>query len=337
LRARGREREAERLERFAFRARLRLDEPKATRRMREFALRVGDAPRLAVCLERALEGAISLAGADFGNVQIRDRVSGELRVVCQSGFNSEFLEYFAVVDDEGSACGRAAKRRAQTVIVDVDDDPQFACHREIAAAARFRAVQSTPLIDPTGHLLGVLSTHFRRPQRPRERDLQIMQWYSELVGAAVAACDPCLSDVSPAESPASGPATTGENGLGRVSVRYCYAEDARRHAHNARQAGAESIRLHEDAIRAHEQVAVLHDHAVELYRQLAENTRRRGNGSDSGRSESLAARHRRRAQAARGRAQDARRAALLHEELQRRHDRSATNGTAPTGAVAITS
>jgi hypothetical protein len=33
------------------------------------------------------------------------------------------------------------------------------------------AVQSTPLVDYAGHLIGMVSTHFRRPHRPSDRDL----------------------------------------------------------------------------------------------------------------------------------------------------------------------
>jgi GAF domain-containing protein len=136
--------------------------------------------------ERALEGAMAVAGGDFGNVQIRAATNGKLRIAAEYGFSSEFLEYFAVVEDDTSACGRAASRRSQVVIVDVNEDPAFAPHREIAAASRFRAVQSTPLVDPAGRLRGVISTHFRRSQRPSRRDLLLMQWYAEHVGAALA-------------------------------------------------------------------------------------------------------------------------------------------------------
>jgi hypothetical protein len=58
-------------------------------------------------------------------------------------------------------------------------------HREIAAAAGFRAVQSTPLVDYAGHLIGMVSTHFQRPQRPSDRDLRIMELYADFAGEAL--------------------------------------------------------------------------------------------------------------------------------------------------------
>jgi GAF domain-containing protein len=137
-------------------------------------------------LDRALDGALALTGTELGNVQLSRPEDGSLRIAASGGFDSEFLEYFAVVDDNSSACGRAVRHGSQTVITDVNRDAAFACHREIAAAAGFRAVQSTPIVDPDGRLRGVLSTHFRRRHRPSPDDLQLIAWYSELIGRALA-------------------------------------------------------------------------------------------------------------------------------------------------------
>ena len=135
-------------------------------------------------LEEGLEDALSLLHADRGNIQIVDPFTGSLVLVLQTGFSDEFLEYFAVVDDDGSACGRAASQHAQTVISDVNTDPGFAPHREIAAASKFRAVNSTPLVDLSGQLVGMLSTHYPRPYVPPARDLRLMRRFGELIGQA---------------------------------------------------------------------------------------------------------------------------------------------------------
>ena len=65
-------------------------------------------------LDDSLEDALSMLHADRGNVQIVDPVSGSLIIAVQAGFSAEFLEYFAVVNDDASACGRAAHDLAQT-------------------------------------------------------------------------------------------------------------------------------------------------------------------------------------------------------------------------------
>jgi len=138
-------------------------------------------------LEDGLEEALAMLRADLGNVQIIDPASGTLTIAVQAGFSDEFVEYFANVDDDGSACGRAARDTAQIVVADVASDADFAPHRQIAAAAGFRAVQSTPLVDSHGHLFGVLSTHYPRPYRPSDDDLCLIRRYGELLGEAIEA------------------------------------------------------------------------------------------------------------------------------------------------------
>jgi len=185
LRALGRGDLAQKADKFAAWVRFDLDEPLAARRLYTVARDLREVPRLGLLFGKALDGALSLAGADRGNVQILDPATGSLRVTAQHGFSAEFLGYFAVVDDDRSACGRAARERAQTVIVDVNEDAGFAPHRDIAAASGFRAVQSTPLVDRAGRLLGVVSTHYPHPYSPSERDLQLMRRYGEVVGQAM--------------------------------------------------------------------------------------------------------------------------------------------------------
>jgi GAF domain-containing protein len=185
LRYHGREVEAKKAEQSAMRIHLAREEPKAAARMFASARTTREAVGYDESLELALVGARSLLDADFGNIQLRNSRGGSLRIAVQAGFNADFLEHFAAVADDGSACGRAATQRAQVVIADVNEDEAFAPHRQIASASRFRAVQSTPLVDGTDRLIGVISTHFRRPHHPSARDLLLMGWYVELIGDAV--------------------------------------------------------------------------------------------------------------------------------------------------------
>ena len=163
-----------------------LDEPLLARRLHAATRDLREIPQAGLLLAKALERALDLAGADRGNIQVLDPATGSLRIAAQHGFGAEFLDHFAVVDDDRSACGRAARQRAQTVIVDVNTDASFRPHRDIAASSAFRAVQSTPLIDRTGRLLGVVSTHYPRPYSPSARDLEVMQRYGHLVGQIMA-------------------------------------------------------------------------------------------------------------------------------------------------------
>jgi hypothetical protein len=176
---------ARRAERFAARVRFDLDEPEAARGLYTLARNLREADGTGPLLDRALAAVLSASGAERGNIQLLNPATRSLRIVTHCGFSAEFLEYFAVANDRGSACGRAARERAQVVIADVSLDPGFAPHRDIAAASGFRAVQSTPLVDLSGQMVGVVSTHYARPFRPSDRDLLILNRIGELVGQAV--------------------------------------------------------------------------------------------------------------------------------------------------------
>ena len=175
-----------RAEHFAASVRFGLAEPDAMTRLHGLTKDLRTIPQLSSLLPRVLDGLMSLTGADHGNIQLLDPATGMMRLVTQAGFGPEFLDYFAVVGGEdGSVCGRAARQCAQTVITDVRADPDFAPHREIAAASGFRGVQSTPLIDYAGHLIGMVSTHYQRPHRPSDRDLRLIELYADFAGEAV--------------------------------------------------------------------------------------------------------------------------------------------------------
>jgi hypothetical protein len=181
----GQRTDTERLaEHLASRVRFGLGDRDGMRVVHDMTKDLRDLPT-AVLLEIGLARVMSFLRADFGNIQLCDAATDALRIAAHDGFNSEFLDYFEVVDDTSTACGRAAHRGGQTVIADVSIDPAFALHRDIAAASGFRAVQSTPLIDYSGNLVGIISTHFRSPHEPVDRDMEIVAGFAAFLGEAV--------------------------------------------------------------------------------------------------------------------------------------------------------
>jgi two-component system CheB/CheR fusion protein len=161
------------------------------RRLHAIATRLAGTAELHAVLEEILVAAIELQGADFGHVQLYDPRSATLRIAVQRGFEPASLKHFAVARaDDGSCCGRALAARATVVIEDVDQDAGFAAHRAAAAEAGYRAVQSTPILARDGAVVGMLSTHFRAPHRPAERELRLTDFHlrmaAELIGRAQA-------------------------------------------------------------------------------------------------------------------------------------------------------
>ncbi len=121
-------------------------------------------PASGALVQQFLDAAIAASGADFGNVQWFNPATQALRIIAQRGFGQEFLRFFAVVHGNGS-CGSAAQARSRIVVEDVRSDDIFRGNEsgEMLLRANVLAVQSTPLIGPSGQLAGVVSTHYRRP------------------------------------------------------------------------------------------------------------------------------------------------------------------------------
>jgi signal transduction histidine kinase/CheY-like chemotaxis protein len=128
------------------------------------------------CLASILGAAISVTGADKGNIQLFDPKSGSLVIVAHHGFEEPFLNFFAGVRDDISACGTALRSGRRVVVEDVTQSEIFAGRPslDVLLEAGVRAVQSTRLVNSAGNLLGMISTHFAQPRRPGEREFRIM-------------------------------------------------------------------------------------------------------------------------------------------------------------------
>jgi PAS domain S-box-containing protein len=156
------------------------DELASMSRLHELSTRLTATSDLSSILYEVLDATIELQGANCGNVQLYDDASGTLKIVAHRGLSQEFLDYFAIVDaGDTSACGIALRSGARIIIKDVNIDADFAPHRGIAASVGFRSVQSTPLCERnSGKPVGMLSTHFREPHRPSERELELTDLYA---------------------------------------------------------------------------------------------------------------------------------------------------------------
>ena len=129
------------------------------------------------CLAGLLDAAIAVTGANMGNLQLIDDASGSLVIAAQRGCNERFLRFFdSVAVDENSACAAALASGHRIIVEDVTKSEIFAGQPALAVMvqAGARAVQSTPLVSSAGVTLGMISTHFRRPHRPDDRELQLI-------------------------------------------------------------------------------------------------------------------------------------------------------------------
>ena len=127
--------------------------------------------------EKLVEAAVAIMRSDMGSMQMVDSDEDALRLLAFRGFEPEFGRVFEFVrPDTRTSCG-AARRTGQRVIVDDVEHWDFIAGTpslEDLRRAGIRSVQSTPLLARNGALVGVLSTHWKRPHRPADRDLRLL-------------------------------------------------------------------------------------------------------------------------------------------------------------------
>lgn len=123
-----------------------------------------------------VDAAIAITAADMGNIQLYDPASDTLRIVAARGFRLEDLRTFGGIRRGQSTCGTALARGERVVVGDVTTSPIFVGKPILGAmlGAGIRAAQSTPLVGRSGRLVGMLSTHYRTPRHPAERDLHVL-------------------------------------------------------------------------------------------------------------------------------------------------------------------
>jgi PAS domain S-box-containing protein len=130
-------------------------------------------------LEEILHATIEMLSSDFGSIQVLDADGETLKIAAQHGFSERFPDFFREVNlYQSCACGRAFSSSQRVIVEDVRQDPEYAEFRDIAESSGYLAVQSTPLLSPEGHPLGMISTHWRVPHRPSEQELRRLDLYA---------------------------------------------------------------------------------------------------------------------------------------------------------------
>jgi len=127
-------------------------------------------------LNAVVDTAIAITGADKGNLQLLDPTTRALTIAAQRGFEDPFLNFFASVRDDASACAAAMRSGERVIVEDVRESEIFAGQpsKDALIDAGVCAVTSTPLMASSGNLLGMISTHFVTPHRPSEREMHLM-------------------------------------------------------------------------------------------------------------------------------------------------------------------
>ena len=137
-------------------------------------------------LTETLKSTMYLLNADFGNIQLYNKETNSLKIVTQTGFSQQFVDFFKeVTADDDTSCGRSIRLRKRVIIPDIYKDEAFTPYVSIAVKEGYRAVQSTPFYNHDGGLLGVLSTHFKQPHIPADEDLLTLDLYVRQISAFI--------------------------------------------------------------------------------------------------------------------------------------------------------
>jgi signal transduction histidine kinase len=132
---------------------------------------------------KIVDAAVSIAGSQFGTMQLlcpEDHHSGhggELQLLCSRGLPPEAVGFWQWVSPTAySSCTMALKLGERAIIPDFEQWDDIAGTEDLLAFRRtgIRSAQTTPLMSRTGHLLGMISTHWSAPHQPSQRDLRLL-------------------------------------------------------------------------------------------------------------------------------------------------------------------
>ena len=118
-----------------------------------------------------MKAAVLVVGAERGTLQLMEQDS--LNLVAHYGHERPFLDFFATVISQASVCGEAMKFNRRVIVEDVEESPLFTdtSSLEVLRSAGVRSVQSTPLVNRKGKLIGMLTTQWGVPYVPDDHDL----------------------------------------------------------------------------------------------------------------------------------------------------------------------
>jgi PAS domain S-box-containing protein len=126
-------------------------------------------------LQDIVNAAIAITAADAGSIQLVEPDGASLRMVASHGLDPAFVEAYCCVRISQGTCGYAMQIGERVIVEDVMSSRLFAgLDMTVMSASGIRAIQSTPLITRSGHLVGMLSTHYRSSRRPADRDLRVL-------------------------------------------------------------------------------------------------------------------------------------------------------------------
>jgi len=151
----------------------------ATQRLQEISselIREGD---VAALYEQILDAAVAIMRSECASIQMLESKGedGEvLHLLKYRGFPPWAAKLWERLRHEaGTSCALALETGKRVMVQDVEQSESTIGREnvEIYRKAGILAMQSTPLLSRNGEPLGMISTHWREPHQPSERDLRL--------------------------------------------------------------------------------------------------------------------------------------------------------------------
>jgi signal transduction histidine kinase len=138
------------------------------------------APEPTSALNDVLSSIVAAHNAAFGSLKTFDLGEGTREGTLCHGFAAGSFQPLRELGGRETSEARATQTKRRVILEDVECDEAFAPYHSVAAVVGFRAVQSTPLIAPSGEVVGVLSTYFREPHRLSMRERRLADLHARL-------------------------------------------------------------------------------------------------------------------------------------------------------------
>jgi len=129
--------------------------------------------------EKIIDAAVAIMRSDYASMQTLREEQGdnsELHLLAFRGFNPQAAKFWERVSrDSASTCAMGLRAGKRVIAQDVEKCDLLGGSEHLAMYLQtgIRAVQSTPLVSRDGRVVGMISTHWREPHTPTERDLQL--------------------------------------------------------------------------------------------------------------------------------------------------------------------
>ena len=145
----------------------------ATQRLQEISTQLLGEEKAEALYNKIVDAAVSIMQAASAALQVYTPQRNQLRLLASRGFNEEAKRRWNWVSTETkTTCGEALRRRTRVIEPDIENSSFIVGpERDVHLQNGIRAAQTTPLVSRTGHLVGMISTHWGHRYDPPEQDL----------------------------------------------------------------------------------------------------------------------------------------------------------------------